>query len=52
MIKRNSETMSFENEADYKFLSDFEALVREYCKDNEELRRKIMSNFFASFNDN
>lgn len=49
MIIKNGETISFDWEEDYTFLSFFDRLVLDYCKDKPELRKKIMTNFFKSF---
>jgi hypothetical protein len=49
MIIKNGKTISFEWEEDYTFLSFFDRLVRDYCKDNNELKKKIMMNFFKAF---
>lgn len=49
MIVKNGETITFDWKEDYAFLSSFDELVKDYCKDNDELRKKILTNFFKAF---
>ncbi len=49
MITKKGNTISFEFDEDYKFLSAFEKLIDNYCLDKPELRKKIMTKFFESF---
>lgn len=49
IVKNIDGTISFDFEEDYQFLSFFDRLVIDYCKDNHELRKKIIGNFMKSF---
>lgn len=49
IIKNADGTITFDWEEDYQFLSFFDRLVTDYCKNNPELRKKIIGNFLKSF---
>lgn len=50
MIVKNSDgTISFDSTDDYQFISFFDKIVTEYCKNNPELRKKLIENFLKSF---